>query len=215
MKKKVIYTAVFGGKDELIDPKHVDNSVDYICFSDSKETKLGVFKVVNENPIFFDPRMSARMYKILPHVFLEDYEESIWVDGSVTIKGDLFKLMGNKDDEIVSFKHPERKCLYKEIEAAEISAKITKFDGDKQADYYRSLGMPENFGLWENTVIYRKHNQENIIKLDEEWWEQLRKFTIRDQVSLPYCIWKSGIKIGTINLNVRKNSFTEVKEHKL
>ncbi len=91
--KTVIYTAIFGGKDNLIEPKAVSKNCDYICFTDT-DFKSEIWRVRKvEPPVKDDPVRSARKYKILPHRFLSEYEYSVWVDGNLLIRGDLSGLI--------------------------------------------------------------------------------------------------------------------------
>jgi hypothetical protein len=93
-KKTVIYTAIFGGKDELIEPSFVSPSCDYVCFTDQPR-QSAIWKIVlrEQNPAG-DPVRSARRLKILPHLLFSEYEYSIWVDGNLEIIGNLEELIG-------------------------------------------------------------------------------------------------------------------------
>jgi hypothetical protein len=33
----------------------------------------------------------------------------------------------------------------------------------------------------------------------EEWWKEFIEYSKRDQISLPYVLWKNGIKINDVN----------------
>ena len=69
-----------------------------------------------------------------------------------------------------------------------------------QVNLYKEAGFPEKFGMREFSVIVRKHNNAECIKLMEQWWEQVNQYTMRDQISFPYVLWKSGRTISTIQL---------------
>ena len=32
----------------------------------------------------------------------------------------------------------------------------------------------------------------------EDWWKEIEKYSNRDQVSLPYVLWKNGYQIGDV-----------------
>ena len=43
MKKIVVYTAIFGGCDDLRDPKFVPDNCDFVCFSEVSSQKMLAF----------------------------------------------------------------------------------------------------------------------------------------------------------------------------
>ena len=80
--KLVVYTAIFGGKDELIEAPCFP-SVDFVCFTDDPKLTSRTWKVVlAAEAASADPRSGAKLYKILPHRFFPDYDCSLWIDGT-------------------------------------------------------------------------------------------------------------------------------------
>jgi hypothetical protein len=57
------------------------------------------------------------------------------------------------------------------------------------------------------------HNEPEVIKLMECWWEQINVFSYRDQISLMYCVWKNNISISIIKELKRGNSYFSLKPH--
>jgi len=75
-KKFVIYTALFGDYDELSDPIEGFYDCDFICFTDQKNINSKVWKTIYIPETDMSPKMMNRKYKMLPHIFLVEYEES-------------------------------------------------------------------------------------------------------------------------------------------
>ena len=92
MNNIVVYTAIFGGKDDLIDPEFIPENCDFVCFTD-KDFKSDIWDVRKIESIFDDPVRNARMYKVLPHKYLSEYEYSVWIDGNMMVRGDVNKLI--------------------------------------------------------------------------------------------------------------------------
>ena len=67
--------------------------------------------------------------------------------------------------------------------------------------------MPQNYGLAETNILYRNHSQ-NIINLMEEWWEMIKNYSKRDQLSFTYILWKNGITLENKRI---MNSKTDYK----
>jgi hypothetical protein len=116
--KIVVYTAIFGNYDDLKNQKIKIEGVDFYCFTDNKNLKSNLFKIVLVEPEYGDNTRNAKIYKILPHKFFSKYEYSIWIDGSIIIKKfDLEELINKYlvKDNIALFKHPDRDCIYDEV----------------------------------------------------------------------------------------------------
>jgi len=70
-----------------------------------------------------------------------------------------------------------------------------------------SFSMHSQAGAWErekNSIIFRKHNSDNIIKLMNDWWEELNTQTKRDQLSLAYVLWKNGENFNFMDESARE-----------
>jgi len=81
-----------------------------------------------------------------------------------------------------------------------------------QIDKYQREGFPKHSGLYECTVILRRHTEE-VKRLCLEWWSEITAYTVSDQVSFVYCAIKQGIKINIIPGNVWNNNMFIRGEH--
>ena len=142
---------------------------------------------------------------------MKEYDLSIWVDGNVVLKGDLNKFVKkyiNDKSSIYVPKHPQRNCIYIE------SAIVGKMGKDKreivkpQMDRYKKEGFPQNYGLLQSNILIRKHNNEDCIKLMEEWFNEVKKGSHRDQLSFNYVSWKNkDINVFYLDKNICKSEF--------
>lgn len=216
--KYCIYTAIFGDYDSLKEPRFEVANCDFICFTDnpnlqSKYYKIHVVKSTNKDPV-----RSAKIYKILPHKYLKDYEYSLWVDGSVTIQKLNFQEIVDKylkTKDIALFKHPVRDCIYEEFEECKRLRKDDVTIMNKQIKKYRMEGYPSHAGLAEGTVILRRHNSANSKKLCEAWWKEISQHSRRDQLSFNYVSWKTGIKYSHIQGTTKDNAYLSVSPHRI
>ena len=204
--KFVVYTALFGDYDDLIDPKEKYEGCDFICFTDQKHLKSDIWEIRLIEECDLASNMMNRKYKILPHLFLsEHYQWSLYVDANIAIIRNPMDL-GNKylsQYDMAIPKHFIRDCVYAEAKECIVLGK-TKYDETiSQMNIYKEQGFPKQFGLGENNILFRKHNSENIIKLMNDWWEELNTQTKRDQLSLAYVLWKNGEKFCFIDESAR------------
>ena len=91
-KNRVIYTCITGGDDELLPIKYITPGFDYICFTDDLTMHVPYnwqLRPIPEELQGYSKVKQQRLIKIQPHKYLPEYEESIWIDGSIEIVGDL------------------------------------------------------------------------------------------------------------------------------
>lgn len=192
----VIYTAIFGGYDRLIEPVVHSKDIDYICFTDSTDKFTSkVWRIEVVKPHFkMDMVRSARLYKICPHRFLSRYEYSLWIDGSRQLVGapDVPSLLNGKT--IAMEKHRSRRCLYVEAETCKEQRRDDPGIIDEQIEAYRKMGFPNRTGLYATYMIARRHNDSTLIRLGEEWWEHLCAYSRRDQISWPVVFYRYPIE---------------------
>ena len=72
--------------------------------------------------------------------------------------------------------------------------------------------MPRNYGLNETNIIYRKHNSKKIKKIMTEWWNMIKNYSKRDQLSLSYILWKNNIPVNKICID---NARIDIKNFKI
>ena len=56
-------------------------------------------------------------------------------------------------------------------------------------------------------IIVRDHNNPTCIDLMEQWWNQIKTKSKRDQVSFNYLIWKNNLKYSFIQWNELVNNY--------
>ena len=97
MNKKVIYTAIIGGYDELIEPEFKPDGWDFVCFSD-RDLNSNTWEIRKTIPLYSDNTRTARKHKLLTHRFLPEYDISLWVDGNIKVVGNINELLYHLDD---------------------------------------------------------------------------------------------------------------------
>lgn len=185
-----VYTAVLGGcPDELYEPPPFPG-VRYVAFTDRPAPGWETPKRIDDEE---DPRRAARFYKCLPHVVLPGEHLTVWVDGTHQVQANMTQYvldaLKNLTADFATFKHRERVCLYQEVRAC---LQLQKDRPDlllTQARRYESEGFPYYHGLCETPVVVRA-NTPSVRTLGQLWWQEIRQGSARDQVSLPYVLWK-------------------------
>jgi hypothetical protein len=199
-----IYTCITNEYDKLRDVVCLESDVEYICFTDLniENDTWNIRKLPKVLNGIEDNIKKARCMKVMPHLFLSEYDVSMWIDGNIQIVGNLKKLiMHNLDGYNFCIpKHPHRTCIYQEMEAVVRFNKDTGNNVDVQMMRYLNENYPENYGLVQSGIIMRRHNASECMKFAIEWWHEIFKYSKRDQLSFNYVLWKNReLKIRILN----------------
>ena len=195
----LVLTAISGRKDTLRDPGEIYENCDYIAYVDQvfegisvwRQKKLFEFSRLDQ----YNHRRNAKYPKILASNLYPQYDYIVWVDGTKALNADPIQIISkNPDADIHLFKHPLRDCAYAEAEEVaklKLDNIITLAD---QFRFYQRSGMPHKYNLYELPTFIRKSTE--VTKMMEMmWWEQICKYSSRDQISLPYVLWQLEDKI--------------------
>ena len=140
-----VYTAIVGGYDDL--PSHPSvPGVDFHAFVDQScdREDWAVHPVTMVTDLH--PRMTAKWYKLHPHLCLPGYDYTVWIDGSHQIVDpgypeDCVRVID--DSGIALHRHPGRDCIYDEAVAS--IAYPEKYGTQpvmEQVTAYRAAGHP-------------------------------------------------------------------------
>ena len=217
MSSNVVYTSIFDKYDE-IQKQNLPDGWDWQCFSEE-----------NSLPIYEDNNRNAKRFKVLPHRYLQDYEYSIFIDGNMTVRGNIDELIEKylSDANVAFFSHNEnnldaRNSAYDEAqtifdlgeknikrspERGILNYKDNPFVIQKQMERYRMLRYPANDGLITGMVILRRHNEKDCIETMENWWTEIKYNSKRDQLSFNYCAWKNDLKFNYMDGDSRDNEY--------
>lgn len=146
-------------------------------------------------------RRTARWHKINNHLLPDDADYTVWVDGSQQIKevGIFSKLVEPISGRYMlgTFKHPNRTCVYQELQAC-INRKKDNFQLMRnQIKKYREDNYPPYNGMVETSCVFRKACPE-VTAFNALWWEQISNNSFRDQLSFNYAAWKLNQPYGII-----------------
>ncbi len=212
--KKVVYTAIIGKYDKLKEPKVVTEGFDYVCFTDNATLKSPIWKIVPvTNTQGLDNFRLARKIKISCNSVLNEYDLSIWIDGSILINCDLnnFLDVNYHGEDIVVLTHPYRSCVYEE---AKLCIKLKKDQPEiikKQMDEYTSEGYPVANGLVGTGLMIRNHRSKKVEEFMNRWWNEVHLKSKRDQLSFNFVLWKHQLSVGY--LDFKKTLSSDFKLH--
>jgi len=188
----MIYTAISANKDEA--------RTDIKCFTEYDK--------------FIEPRRNAKIYRALSHLYIPT-EYATWVDGNITLKVEEQELIDMMDGyDVLAFKHPyNRDCLYQEAkECIKLGLDYPEIINE-QVGRYTAEVFKEHQGLWQTGVLIRRQTEE-IKRLNEKWWSEICRGSMRDQISFPY-VFTGKVKTIDIDGDPFNNRWFKKEPHKL
>lgn len=201
MSKIAIITCIFGDYDELRENQQyqvVDNEeLEFVCFTDRKyETLLWRLHIDTTK----ESRLASRYYKMQGWRYI-DADYFIYLNGSYNLACAPQELVGKHLDEKTDaffYIHQDRykSCAYKEGSFFTSEYPAVK----QQLVEMREAGFPEGYGLIHAAAFGWKNN-ERTQKFFDLWCKEFDKYPTRDQISLPYALWKSqenGLKYKVV-----------------
>ena len=209
--KIVVYTCVIGGFDSSWSHKIESDKIDFVIFTDKKESFYSCPYTIRVIPIWNkDKRRTSREVKIRPHLYLENYEYSIWLDGNIFLLKDPISLIETylKDHNLCLLQHrtESKKCIAHELGPC---TRLRKDDPDvmkNQVDGYFEEGFPKDYGMYETGILLRRHNEKDVINTMETWWEEVKTKSKRDQLSFTYACWKNNFKFNSMPSLMKKET---------
>jgi hypothetical protein len=206
-RRKAVYTFIFGNYDDLKSPTIITPGWDYICFTDDATLRSDVWDVRLSTRGRADRELEHKKFAIkhmiLFHQYLKGYNLSLSIGGQLELNCNLDDFMREHfpaGDDMMICRHRERDCIYDEAEECKAWLLDDPARIDSQMQRYHAMGYPAHNGLYATAIIARWHDRANVREMCEFWWEEYRRGSRRDQLSLNYAIWKSApIKISAID----------------
>lgn len=222
--KVALISAIFGGYDnpKPLPPNHGFDEA--LIISDNPNLKAPGWTRHTASEKDIHPRLAAKFPKLQPFSYV-DADIAVWIDGSGVITSPEYRdfcVDALGDNDFVVWAHPERNpppervarnCLYKEAEFCQDWPKYKDYPIREQTEHYRSQGMPEDFGLWAcGSIVWR--NSPEAREFGMNWLVENINWSIQDQVSLPYLIWKYQPKFAEFPAPQYGNKYVEWRFHR-
>lgn len=190
--------------------------ITYTAITNEKDAPRRDVVVFSDYDKFKNPVMNAKVFKILPHKYL-DCDVSIWVDGNIKLVVPPEQLVKEwlGDADIAFFRHYKSKNLDWELKWIKYKfnrrSEITK-EAEAQVKAYEPLNIQkEELGM--GGFIIRRHTP-LVERFNESWWAEICKYGQRDQLSLPVVLRRfPELKVKRIDLDIKNNPYLTYEEH--
>ena len=199
-------TANLGGFDKL--EPHVPQSIpyDYFLFTDENfPPRLHAMT----------PRLQAKIPKFFGWQMVPGFNYYFWIDANLTLSNpDSLKYFFDncQDYDIVVLKHPGRNTMKWEArylqrgliqESKYLAGRYANELLEEQtAEIAADKSFVDDLLVIGGVFMYR--NTRKVQKMLKEWWYHVSRYCIQDQISFPYVLKKSGLRV-----NVRPDKYND------
>jgi len=193
MNTRLLFTVNLNAHDNP-HPARISSGWDYLAITDYKTEYQYPWRVERlELRGGEDPRRVARKLKILGRDYFSNYETVVFCDGIFQPYGNLNQFIEDKTSGTWFTFHPQRTDVWREGETIRKKGLDDEQVVLNQLRRYRSEGFSGQMSLYRSWVYIKNRGDEPLF---EKWFEEIEQGSKRDQLSLPYASWKSGIPIN-------------------
>lgn len=192
----------------LFDSKSTATNNEYICFTDDILLRSTNWKVSYLGTVA-DPKLKSREIKTTSILNMPEYSLFCYKDNNVTLTASPNKIFSQlpEDTDVAFFLHQKRKYLYQEFIACEVYGKDTR---ERIRSHFLKYLRSSNSVLFESVycggLFIAKVNPQTRTFF-QNWFDEIRHGSTRDQLSLPMAIQKSGVVIHILEGSILQSSW--------
>ncbi len=203
-----VFTCIIGKTDPLRKPTVINKNVRYVLLTD-KPLRVPPYETVTV-PTGEDARLTSRRIKILAnHPAVADADVTLWHDAAFRLDCDpvpvATKLLGNGN--MVALRHPHRNTIEEEAKAIEKWGWVPQAQMEAQIAVYRADGFVQK-QITSTGLCFRRRTPA-LERFNEFWWSQVERWGWRDQMSVDYALWKTGVSPTYIPGHYRDNKYAK------
>ncbi len=204
MPKIAVISANLGGLDKMMD--NVPQSLLYDTFVFTDENFLPRFNAMT-------PRLQAKIPKCFGWQLAPGYDYYLWLDSTLALSNpDSLKYFYNQCQgyDVVVLRHPTHPNVRQEARYTRKGVKqqaryiVTRYKNEHLKELMNVIEADKSFvdDTLVNGGVFMYKNTPEVQQMFKEWWYYISRYIIQDQISFPYVLKKSGLKI-----NVRPDAF--------
>ncbi len=216
-KRTVVYTAITGLWDDLRVPLTVDPEIDYIVFADEQLAPPPAPWLRRSLRLRCgNDRLTSRFVKATPHFHVPEYQLSLWADGAYQLRNVTAERLDGLAGpmQIAVFQHSERNCAYAEAEEVRRRKLDTGENIDRAVKLLHDHGFPARAGLCEAGLLLRRHQDSDLMRAMDQWWDSIVRGSCRDQLSLNFALWQNQMPYLSIPGTARRNKLAYWMGHR-
>ncbi len=201
-----VYTVLTGEYEKLNEqPALEDSKLRRICLTDSSSLASATWEIRKIEPLFeCDPIRSQRDMKIRPSYYLPEFEQSIYIDNTVTLKQTpeamLATVFGSRNSTF--FLHSFRNSLCEEFR---VVMENGLDDSSKIFEQYNHYKLTDDAVFQDPVpwtgIMFRNHRQEHFAIFEHFWASNVMRYSRRDQLSMGWALRRSKLDHNLLALD--------------
>lgn len=198
----VVFTAALGQTDTVRAPLAVDPDVRYLCFSE--RPAVAPYEWIPTEATD-RPQMAARRIKIIAdHPVLQAADVTLWHDASYMLTRTLRWLgKGLVNSDLLALRHPRRSRIEDEAVAIARYGYLTSEEAQSHVARYRAEGFTEN--VVTTSGLLGRRVSPLVAAFNKVWWTEVEQWNGRDQGSIDFAAWRTGLRVRHMPGTVRHN----------
>ncbi|WP_018984655.1 glycosyltransferase family 2 protein [Salinimonas chungwhensis] len=196
----VVYSALDVRDTQLQLPEYIVLEWDYVLFSERKIEGVSPFEIRSLKFEGGDPAFKMNFYKINPHLILQSYRFSLWIDPLLKLnKKELTVLIKKIRENGISFilaKSPSQ-SLSEELERCRYDKGENLYFVTKNLLEYKGF---ESFEIFDTNIVYRNNQKDELKHFNNKWWGKYTEGILGENFSCLYTLNKLSVSFAKIDL---------------
>lgn len=199
--KIAVLQASLGGFDRPV--KHTNQLVqpDYFTFTDDNFPPRPSMT----------PRLQAKIPKMFGWQLKPGYDAYLWLDGNLRLahaESIQYFLDAIENHDIAVLKHPRRDTIhweyrynYRGLHSNATSNYLTsRYTNELLDEQYEVIKNDSDYvdDLMVNGGVFIYRNIPKVQAMLKEWWYYVTRYLVMDQLSFPYLLKKSGLRVNVL-----------------
>jgi len=213
MPRRCVFTVLYGPYDSL-PPVGTGSGLPHIAFMDcdSPPPEAQAWEIRRlPQRLAGDTVRSARFVKLHPHLVLPEFDESLYLDCSVRLRQApeaLFAaLLDAQPHAMACFAHSHRSCVQDEVRAVLALGYDDPGIIRRQIEAYAAQGLRGSGPLVWTGLLLRRHHEPGMVRFNTLWWEQVLRFSRRDQIAFPFLAEREGFAVQVHPIDNEESDF--------
>lgn len=204
--KVCVYTTLLGGYDDLLEQDVAAGSeADFICFTDDADVRSETWRTHLVSPRYpQDIHRSSRVYKILGHELLREYDATLCIDASVKLRATPEKIIEDWLEDgvdVAMAAHSFRDSVLAEFD------EVIRLNYDDRFRVYEQLNdyavsYPDVLAMrprWGGMIVRRR--SEAVDRAMRTWFDHVLRYSRRDQLSLLVGLLEEDVALRTLEVD--------------
>jgi len=190
--RKVIFTCLFEETDTIRKAPQF-NGWDTVLITDRKLNTTAGWEVMKVKPMADKYRQTLH-YKLQSHKYLNEYDLVCFIDSHVD-------LISEPPSSEMFFLPESPRTIFQQAKflIAKYPSEITAID--RQMTFYSMAKVKMNSFAIRTDFFIRSHC-ESMNTFFDQWENQVKMFSVHDELPVPYCIKETGVNIPIANSDI-------------